>query len=214
MTRKLRPSPPRNLRTLAPATRAQRAHVRLDPALDVQLSSFYFDTAIGTCGLAWTAAGIAWVQLPEATAADTRARLRLRSGAKEVERAPRAIQPAVERLSRYFEGEDVDLGEIPVDVQDATDFERRVYTALVAVPRGQTCTYGELAAVAGEPQAARAVGRAVGKNPVPVLIPCHRVLAAGRQPGGFSAPGGLDTKAKLLALEGVVLPGREPTLFP
>ncbi len=195
-------------------TRALRSQERLDPALDVQLPSITFDTSIGACGLAWTEAGVARVQLPEATAAATRARWSRRPDAKEVARAPRAIRAAVELLSRYFEGADVDLGEIPVDVRDATEFERRVYTALVAVPRGRTCTYGELAAAAGEPQAARAVGRAVGKNPVPVLIPCHRVLAAGRRPGGFSAPGGLDTKAKLLALEGVVLPGREPTLFP
>jgi methylated-DNA-[protein]-cysteine S-methyltransferase len=183
------------------------------------LSATLFETPLGACGLAWSERGLVALELPGPDPASTGARLRERVGVDPSEDEPARTLPApvrdaVDRLRRFLAGAPVALDGLTLDLGRATDFERRVYAALRAVPRGRTCTYGDLASAAGEPRAARAVGRAVGANPLPVLIPCHRVLAAGGRPGGFSAPGGLATKARLLALEGVQLPGREPTLFP
>ncbi|MCA9621563.1 MAG: methylated-DNA--[protein]-cysteine S-methyltransferase [Myxococcales bacterium] len=97
------------------------------------------------------------------------------------------------------------LAAVPVDLAAVSPFARRVYTALRDVPPGSTVSYGELARRAGSPGGARAIGRTMAQNPIPLVIPCHRVLAAGGKPGGFSAPGGVATKEKLLALEGLAL---------
>lgn len=108
-----------------------------------------------------------------------------------------------EMLVRYFAGVKVDFSGIPVDYGKATSFQIRVWEALRAIPWGETGTYGELAARAGSPRGARAVGQALGANPVPIIVPCHRILAAGSRIGGFGA--GLGWKRELLRLEGIAV---------
>jgi methylated-DNA-[protein]-cysteine S-methyltransferase len=164
-----------------------------------------FDTVIGTGGLAWNERGLTHVELPGSSRLVTDARIRKRSGATASE-PPSQIKALIADVQRYFAGEPVDFSTVPVDLSSLSDFQQRLYQSLRAVAWGRTTTYGELARALGCPDA-RDVGQAMGKNPVPVVIPCHRVLAAGGKPGGFSAPGGVVTKEKLLALEGVYLNG-------
>lgn len=170
-----------------------------------------FETALGVCGLSWSRNGLLRVQLPDRDAAATAARL-----AKGAERAGTALpgfaRDAAERLARYAGGAPVDFLDVPLDFAGLAAFEASVYRALRRVERGRTVTYGELAALAGSAGAAQAVGTAMARNPWPVVVPCHRVLAAGNRPGGFSAPGGLKTKVRLLAMEGVFLDGGAPLL--
>lgn len=170
-----------------------------------------FETALGVCGIAWSEAGLTRVQLPDRDAAATAARL-----AKSAKRAGGAVPAyatdAAELLADYAGGEDVEFSGVLLDFAGIAPFEATVYHALRRVGRGETVTYGTLAERAGSPGAAQAVGTAMARNPWPVVVPCHRVLAAGNKPGGFSAPGGLITKAKLLAMEGVYLDGGEPML--
>jgi methylated-DNA-[protein]-cysteine S-methyltransferase len=109
-------------------------------------------------------------------------------------------------------GEKVDLSQIPVALDATTDFEDKVYAAARRIPCGEVRTYGDIAAQIGEPGAARAVGAALGRNPVPIVIPCHRVLGSGGKSGGFSAPGGTVTKFRMLEIEGAKRPG-DPELF-
>ncbi|MFO1400949.1 MAG: methylated-DNA--[protein]-cysteine S-methyltransferase [Steroidobacteraceae bacterium] len=161
-----------------------------------------FDTAIGRCGIAWNERGISGVQLPESNAAVTRARLRRRFPAA-VEAPPSPLaRRAIAGMTALLDGTPVDLADLPLELDQVADFQRRVYEATRAIPVGATLTYGEIAARIGEPGAARAVGQALGANPWPIIVPCHRVLAAGGKPGGFSAPGGITTKLRLLATEG------------
>lgn len=170
-----------------------------------------FETALGVCGLSWSDEGLLRVQLPDRDAATTAARL-----AKGAQRAGTALPDfaadAAERLARYAGGDVVDFTDVPLDFAGLATFEASVYRALRRVARGSTVTYGELAALAGSAGAAQAVGTAMARNPWPVVVPCHRVLAAGNKAGGFSAPGGLKTKMKLLAMEGVHLDGGAPML--
>jgi methylated-DNA-[protein]-cysteine S-methyltransferase len=164
-----------------------------------------FDTTIGVCALAWNAQGLTHAQLPEASRAATEARVRRRCGGTAAEPPP-AIAALITDLRRYFAGEAVDFSAVAVDLSHLGDFQQRLYQSLRSVAWGHTTTYGELARTLGCPDA-RDVGQAMGKNPVPVIIPCHRVLAAGGKMGGFSAPGGTVTKERLLALEGVHVGG-------
>jgi methylated-DNA-[protein]-cysteine S-methyltransferase len=164
-----------------------------------------FDTALGVCGVAWSARGLVAVQLPEKTDAATERRLIARSGSAGAAVPPPQIAALVEDIRRYLAGERVDFSAVAVDLQNLEPFRRRLYGALREMPFGATVTYGELAKRLGlaDWEGAREVGAAMGQNPVPLVIPCHRVLAANGKLGGFSAPGGAATKAKLLALEGV-----------
>ena len=180
--------------------------------MDHAIACALFDTAIGTCGIAWTARGIRALQLPARDAAATRARLaRLTPAARE---APldAAGRDAATRISALLDGSRDDLLDIVLDLPGIADFERRVYATTRRILPGDTLTYGEVAQRIGEPGAARAVGRALGRNPVAILVPCHRVLASGGSPGGFSAPGGALTKLRMLAIEGA-RPGGQGTLF-
>ena len=115
---------------------------------------------------------------------------------------PPEIAAVIEKIRFHLEGETQDCRGIAVDLEGVTPFFRQVYEVTREIPPGQTRTYGEIAKAAGQPGAAQEVGQAMAKNPVPIIVPCHRVAAAGGKLGGFSAPGGPATKAKLLALEG------------
>jgi methylated-DNA-[protein]-cysteine S-methyltransferase len=172
-----------------------------------------FETAIGACGIAWGERGITGVQLPEASPQRTRERI-LRSSADASEGTPPPdVQAAVDGIVALLDGERRDLSDVALDVERVTAvFNRRVYAIARTIPPGRTLTYGEVATRLGEPGAAQAVGQALGQNPFPIVVPCHRVVAAGGKTGGFSANGGVTTKLRLLAIEGT--PGYDqPTLF-
>ncbi len=160
-----------------------------------------FDTPIGRCALLWRGGLIVGAALPEPSEeAMTRS---LSSGFPDAVEAPPppVAQQAIAGVRRLLEGEREDLSAIPVDLSPLAEFECRVLEATRRIPCGETRTYGEIAAALGAPGAARAVGRALGRNPVPIVIPCHRVLAASGRSGGFSAPGGVTTKMKMLRIE-------------
>jgi methylated-DNA-[protein]-cysteine S-methyltransferase len=141
----------------------------------------------------------------------------LRAHPPSTEEPPPWVADAIERLSAYFAGKANELGTIPLDTARVPPFFRRVYAEARAIPRGEVRTYKELAAASGSPLATRAVGQAMAKNPWPIVVPCHRVVGSAGKPGGFSAAGGIVTKARLLALEGASLAtepsgaGRQPS---
>lgn len=167
-----------------------------------------FDTAIGACGVAWNDAGLTAFQLPEVDEAATRARLLARPGAAgPLETSPPAwLAEAITRARAHLAGIPQDLTGVPLDASRVTPFNAKVLRAAQAIPAGRTMTYGELASVVGSPGASRAVGRAMATNPWPLVVPCHRVVAAsGATGGGFSAHGGLVTKERMLQLEGASL---------
>ena len=172
-----------------------------------------FETAVGLCGVAWSPDGILGVQLPEGDATRTRARLRRRFPQARETEAAEPVRSAVGAIQALLSGEPRDLSEVALDWTGVGAFERRVYEVARAIRPGATLTYGEVAARIGEtPLAARDVGQALGRNPFPIVVPCHRVVAAGGKSGGFSARGGAATKLKLLRIEGAEAAG-PPTLF-
>ena len=160
-----------------------------------------FDTEIGRCGIAWSERGIRALQLPEADDDKTRARL-LRRSPELVESVPPAsVQQVIESIQSLLRGQVIDLSFAVVDLDDAPAFNRHVYEVTRTIPAGETMTYGEIAKRLGDLQLSRAVGQALGQNPVAIIVPCHRVLGADRKPGGFSAGGGVQTKLKILSIE-------------
>jgi methylated-DNA-[protein]-cysteine S-methyltransferase len=160
-----------------------------------------FQTAIGRCALLWRGGLVIGAALPERDEAALRARLAARfPGAEEAEPPP-FVADAVARIVRLLDGERVDLGAVPLDLSGASELERRVYAAALRIPCGEVRTYGDIAREIGAPGAAQAVGVALGRNPAPILVPCHRVLASGGKSGGFSAPGGVATKFRMLEIE-------------
>jgi methylated-DNA-[protein]-cysteine S-methyltransferase len=171
-----------------------------------------FPTAIGSCALVWRGGAVIGAALPEEDEGTARARLVRRFPDAEEAEPPAFVADAVERIANLLAGEAPDLSPIPLDLSAADEFERRVYAAARAIPRGEVRTYGDLAAAIGTPGAARAVGAALGRNPIPIIVPCHRVLAAQGKSGGFSAPGGTATKFRMLAIEGARRTG-DPGLF-
>lgn len=171
-----------------------------------------FDTVIGRCGVAWGVSGLIGMQLPEATPGAAWARLRKRfPEAVETPPSP-AIEQIIERVLDLLAGGRDDLTDIPLDLTGVQAFNLRVYEIARAIAPGETSTYGQVARAMGEPGAARAVGKALGENPWPIVVPCHRVLAASGRMGGFSAEGGASTKAQLLTLERART-SAAPTLF-
>ena len=160
-----------------------------------------FETDAGCCGVSWSARGVTGVQLPEGDAERTRARLKRRFPEAEEGAPPGTVQDAIGRIAALFRGEAADLSRVALDVDDVPRFERRVYEVAREIPPGETLTYGEVAARLEGAGDARAVGTALGRNPFPVIVPCHRVVAAGGKTGGFSARGGVATKLKLLEME-------------
>ncbi|MEL7974979.1 methylated-DNA--[protein]-cysteine S-methyltransferase [Isoptericola sp. F-RaC21] len=171
-----------------------------------------FPTAIGHCALVWREPGVVvGSTLPHDSPQATRDAVAT-SYPSAREAAPDApIATAVGEVVALLETGGGDLSGIALDLAAVPEFDRRVYEVVRTVPAGATLTYGEVAARLGAPGAAQAVGQALGRNPFPPIVPCHRVLAAGRQVGGFSAPGGRRTKLRMLEAEGVHL--EHPTLF-
>jgi methylated-DNA-[protein]-cysteine S-methyltransferase len=163
-----------------------------------------FETAMGFCGIAWRGAGVTRFQLPTKSA-DAALRLIKRRAPEATPAAPSPeVAAAIDAAKRYFHGEKIDFSAIPLDLDEPNPLFAKIYDALRQVGWGRTTTYGALAAAVGLGRgAARDVGVAMSKNPAPLIVPCHRVLAAGGKIGGFSAPGGADTKTRMLKLEGV-----------
>lgn len=160
-----------------------------------------FPTAIGVCGLAWSEHGVRRVVFPESSEAAARARL-TRGDRDLTEGAPPpAISAAMVAITALLETGRADLSAIALDMDGVDAEERAILEATRTVPPGSTVTYGELAARIGQPRATREVGQAMARNRFPIVVPCHRVLAAGGGFGGFSAPGGLESKARLLTIE-------------
>lgn len=162
-----------------------------------------FDTAIGRCGIAWSALGVTRIALPEAS--EHAIRQRLAAGGASEAAPPPAIADAIGQIVQHVAGEPAELGAIELDLEGVSPFHRAVYAATRRIPRGETVSYGALAALLGKPGGARAIGQAMGRNPFPIVVPCHRVLAAHQAAGGFTAYGGVSTKARLLAAEGRTL---------
>jgi len=171
-----------------------------------------FDTAIGRCGIAWSGRGVAGVQLPEAREVATRARLLQRfRGAREAPPPPE-VRRALQGIVALLRGEPSELEVVALDMDGVPPFHRRVYEVARTIPPGATLSYGDIAARLGAPGSARAVGQALGRNPFAIVVPCHRVLAAGGKVGGFSANGGITTKLRLLSIEGAKT-SSQPALF-
>lgn len=170
-----------------------------------------FDTAIGFCGIVWSERGVAGVQLPEKDAAATRARVLRRFPAALEAEPPPDVRGAIEGIAALLDGELRDLSGVTIDDEGTPEFNARVYAIARTIPPGRTMTYGEIAERLGDRLLAREVGTALGQNPCPIVMPCHRVLAAGGKTGGFSASGGVMTKLRLLSIEGAQPGG--PTLF-
>jgi methylated-DNA-[protein]-cysteine S-methyltransferase len=160
-----------------------------------------FDTALGPCAFAWGDAGIVGVQLPEGDAGHTLRRLGRRFPDATELAVPAILQGAVDGIVALLAGGSDDLARVPLDMTGVPEFNRRVYALARAITPGTTSTYGEIASQLGNPLLARDVGQALGGNPFPIVVPCHRVLAAGGRMGGFSAPGGVDTKRRMLEME-------------
>ncbi|QPC88377.1 methylated-DNA--[protein]-cysteine S-methyltransferase [Mesorhizobium sp. NBSH29] len=168
-------------------------------------ATFYtlVEARIGWLGLAWNETGITQLQLPGSDRASTE-RMLLRRESAMMEQIPNVwVAEVCEKLKRYGAGEPIDFTDVPVSLEGIDPFRRAIYAAARGLGFGQNTTYGALAIQAGHPGLARETGKALGQNPVPIIVPCHRIVAAGNKIGGFSAPGGSVTKEKLLAMEGV-----------
>ncbi len=171
-----------------------------------------FDTTIGPCGIVWGARGITGVQLPMGSEDKTRNRIHQRSGDIPEAPPPAEVLRAIERIVELLAGKPDDLADVVLDLDGVPEFNRGVYDIARSIPPGKTLTYGDIAKRLGGVELSRDVGQALGRNPCPIVVPCHRVLAAGGKPGGFSANGGVVTKLKMLAIEGAVV-NHTPSLF-
>jgi methylated-DNA-[protein]-cysteine S-methyltransferase len=172
-----------------------------------------FETAIGTCGIVWGEQGLKGVHLPDADPARTRVSVERRFPGAVPAEPPTEVQQAITGITALLRGEKRDLRDIESDFDGVPAFNRRVYELARTIPPGATMTYGDMARRLASPGTARAVGQALGHNPWPIVVPCHRVLAADGGMGGFSAPGGVATKRRMLQIEGVEGVQAEPTLF-
>ena len=169
-----------------------------------------FETAHGFVAIAWSARGVTCLRLPATSAASAQRALLSRVPVAAPTAPPIAIASVIEAAKRYFAGAKTDFSEVEVDLGRQEPFFARVYDRVRKLAWGETTTYGAIARELGAgPEAARDVGQAMATNPVPLIVPCHRVLAAGGKPGGFSAPGGSSSKVKMLAIEGVRLEAPE-----
>lgn len=188
-----------------------------------------FETPLGACGIAWKEPGtsrippvVTFFQLPEATRSLADSRIAGNSGGRKARVPPPHIAGIIRKVQKHLRGDVQDFQDIVVDLDAMGPFARQVYEAVRKIPAGRTKSYGELATEMSRPTAFRAVGQALGRNPIPLIIPCHRVLASGKKSGGFSAHGGVETKARMLEIEGASIglpdrsrgiasnPGRKP----
>jgi methylated-DNA-[protein]-cysteine S-methyltransferase len=166
-----------------------------------------FATPIGDCAVAWNRVGLTAVWLPETSAARLRARVAKRlPGASEAP-ADAAVASAIAAITALLRGERTDLGRVRIDDSRLDAFDRRVYAAARTIAPGRVVTYADLARRVGADASARAVGQSLGRNPFPIVVPCHRIVAASGELGGFSAPGGTATKRRLLTIEDARLDG-------
>jgi methylated-DNA-[protein]-cysteine S-methyltransferase len=161
-----------------------------------------FETPIGTCGLVWKEETVTGLRLPESNPAATRARIERRWADAQETSPPPALQRVIDRVLNLLAGERIDLGDVPLDFGASPEFHQRAYAIARTIPPGQTMTYGEIARRLGSPHESREVGQAMGKNPIAIIMPCHRVLGADGKMGGFSANGGVATKRRILEIEG------------
>jgi methylated-DNA-[protein]-cysteine S-methyltransferase len=159
-----------------------------------------FDTPIGPCGVAWSEHGLTRLQLPASSRSATEKRLTL---AARPEAPPPRVEQVIADIQRYLAGTKVEFSSVALDLPDVAPFHRQVYDAARSVGWGRTASYGDLARQIGVPGEAREVGQALARNPIPIIVPCHRIVTSDGKIGGFSAPGGASTKERLLALEGV-----------
>jgi O-6-methylguanine DNA methyltransferase len=165
-----------------------------------------FPTALGYCGVSWCARGVTAFMLPEATPVPIQKEFRSLTGAaKPATHTPAWIRELVQKVKWHLKGQQQDFSAVPVAIDNATDFMQAVYAVAQSIPSGSVISYAQLARQLGKPGAVRAVGTALGKNPVPLIIPCHRIITTSGKLGGFSANGGVAAKEKLLACEGVSL---------
>lgn len=169
-----------------------------------------FATPIGSCAIAWGPARLLGVQLPGAGELAALARLQKRYPFAEEAEPPPEIAAVIARIAAFLGGARDDFADLPYDFAQVSQFEAAVYRAALAIPAGETATYGAIAAKLGDIAHSRAVGQALGRNPWPIVIPCHRITGAEGKMGGFSAPGGRATKLKLLELEGALAPESLP----
>jgi methylated-DNA-[protein]-cysteine S-methyltransferase len=161
-----------------------------------------FDTAIGPCAIAWSDDGVVSSALPEADAVAQRARMSKRYPDAIEGEPPRKIASAIDGIRAMFAGAKCDLSGIDLDMRGVPPFNRRVFEIARAIPHGATLTYGDIALRLGDPSLSRAVGRALGENPFPPIVPCHRIVSADGKMHGFSAAGGVALKLRMLQLEG------------
>jgi O-6-methylguanine DNA methyltransferase len=177
-----------------------------------QAEYYLFETTLGVCAIGWTISGsrdgqpvVTFFQLPETTKKLTEQRIAAITHGRRANAPPSLITGIIKKVQRHLKGELQDFQDIDVDLEGAGQFARQVYMACRNIPAGKTMTYGELARAIKRPTAARSVGQALGNNPIPLIIPCHRVLASGSKPGGFSAAGGVELKARMLDIEGATI---------
>lgn len=162
------------------------------------------ETDIGTFGIAWTDRGLARVALPGRDRVGTE--LWISRDPAEPGFPDGVIADLPERIKRYAQGAHEDFTDVPLDLGDIPDFNRQAYAELMKIGYGETTTYGAIARTLGDVAMSRAVGQAMGANPIPLVIPCHRVLGADGKTGGFSSPGGVTAKMRMLALEHAASP--------
>lgn len=165
-----------------------------------------FDTRVGPCGVAWSEHGLTRLQLPESDRNATEKRLKRNSAGSRPEAAPLDVGQVIRQIQQYLAGERIDFSAVVIDLIGAKPFDRSVYESARAVLWGETASYGELARQIGSPGLARAVGQALSRNPIPIIVPCHRIVASGNRIGGFSVFGGIFAEEQLLSLEGVGAP--------
>jgi len=171
-----------------------------------------FATPIGGCGIVWSDRGVVGVQLAERSARATRARVLRRFASARESLPPPQVQAAIDGIVALLEGKAQAFDHVMLDLDGVAEFNRRVYQIARAIPPGATLSYGAVAERLGDRTLARDVARALSENPVPIIVPCHRVVAADGKAGGFSAPGGVRTKLRLLSIEGAQT-ADEPLLF-
>ena len=171
-----------------------------------------FPTPIGTCAIAWSNGKVCASHLPEASPELTASRIAKRAGGATEAAPPGFVRDAIAGILDLLAGNPNDLAFIDYDFTGLSPLQTGVYQLARQIPPGNTRTYGDLAIDLGDKSYAQAVGKALGDNPFPIIVPCHRILGAGGKLTGFSAGGGVNTKLRLLEIERAQV-GTAPTLF-